>query len=82
MGYVGDEGPYLVDGIETIDVSAVGDDMLGLDHSTFSERAVLEDVGHLITPIEGFGRLRPEQRLPTLKFVPDAVHVKYWLFPK
>jgi hypothetical protein len=81
MGYVGAGGPNLVDGIETLDVTAVGDDMLGLDHSTYSTRAVLEDIGHLIMFKEG-QRLKPQERLTTLKFVPDAAHVKYWLFPK
>jgi esterase/lipase superfamily enzyme len=82
IGYVGADGPNLVDGIETIDVSNIGDDMLGLDHSTYSERSVLEDIGHLIMPSKQGEHLRPDQRLTTLKFVPDSDHVKYWLFPK
>jgi len=83
MGFVSSTGPTLVEGVETIDVSAVGADMLGLDHSTFSsERAVLEDIGHLIMPSKDGEHLQPDKRLTTLKFMPDRDHVKYWLFPK
>jgi esterase/lipase superfamily enzyme/uncharacterized protein (DUF2147 family) len=83
MGFVGKDGPTLVDGIETIDVTAVGADMLGLDHSTFStERAVLEDIGHLIMQSNDQAHLPPHKRLTTLKFMPDQKNVKYWLFPK
>jgi esterase/lipase superfamily enzyme len=81
MGYVGAGGPHLIDGIETLDVTAVGDDMLGLNHGTYSARAVLEDIGHLIMPTER-RRLKPHERLTTLKFVPDAANIKYWLFPR
>ena len=49
MGYVGSHGPNLVDGVETIDVTAVGDDMFAFDHSAYSEsRAVLEDLARLM----------------------------------
>lgn len=82
MGYVGPDGPNLVDGIDTIDVTAVGADMLGLDHSTYSERAVLEDIGHLIMNKKDDEHPKPQQRIVTLKSMPDSVHVKYWVFPK
>jgi esterase/lipase superfamily enzyme/uncharacterized protein (DUF2147 family) len=83
MGFVNTTGPTLVEGVETIDVTAVGADMLGLDHSTFSsERAVLEDIGHLIMSTKDGEHLPPDKRLTTLKFMPDRDHVKYWLFPK
>ena len=79
MGYVGSDGPNLVKGIETIDVTAIGDDMLGLDHSNYSTRAVLEDIGHLI-----MSRVHqpPNEQITTLKFMPDRAHVQYWLYPK
>jgi len=79
LGYVGASGPNLFAGIETIDVTAVGDDMLGLDHATFSRsRAVLDDLGHLIRSLT---HLKPDMRTPTLQFVPDRSNVKYWLYP-
>ena len=80
MGYIGESGPNLMEGIETIDVTAVGDDMFGLNHSTFStSRAVLDDLGHLIKSVT---HLPPDQRTPTLKFMPDREHLKYWLYPR
>lgn len=79
LGYVGSSGPNLFAGIETIDVTAVGDDMFGLDHATFSKsRDVLTDLGHLIRSLS---HLKPDMRTPTLQFVPDRANVKYWLYP-
>jgi esterase/lipase superfamily enzyme len=80
MGYIDQNSPNLVEGIETIDVTAVGDDMLGLDHSTYStSRAVLDDLGRLISSQM---HLLPNERTPTLRFMPDKAHVKYWLYPR
>lgn len=79
-GYVPDTGPNIFPGIEVIDVTAVGDDMLGLNHSTFSSsRAVLDDLGHLI---RSFTHLPPDARIPTLRFMPDKANVQYWLYPR
>jgi esterase/lipase superfamily enzyme len=79
LGYVGKNGPNVFDGIDVIDVTAVGDDMLGLDHGTFSSsRAVLDDLGRLIRSLT---HLPPDVRTPTLKFMPDKAHVEYWLYP-
>lgn len=79
IGYVGSSGPNIFPGIETIDVTAVGDDMLGLNHSTFSaSRAVLDDVGHLLRSLS---HLSPDSRTPTLRLMPDKQHVQYWLYP-
>jgi hypothetical protein len=61
-------------------VTAVGDDMLGLDHSTFSNsRAVLDDLGHLIRSLT---HIEPDARTPTLKFMPDKAHLQYWQYPR
>jgi esterase/lipase superfamily enzyme len=80
MGYVDSDGPHLVEGIETIDVTSVGDDMFGLDHATYSSnRAVLDDLGRLICSTT---HLLPSERTPTLRFMPDKEHVKYWLYPR
>ncbi len=76
-GYVGTNGPNIFPGIETIDVTAVGDDMFGLNHSTFStSRAVLDDVGRLLRSL---AHLSPDMRTPTLRLMPDKAHVQYWL---
>jgi hypothetical protein len=79
LGYVGANGPNVFAGIDVIDVTAVGDDMLGLDHGTFSSsRAVLDDLGRLIRSLT---HLPPDVRTPTLRFMPDKAHVEYWLYP-
>lgn len=79
LGYVGSDGPAIFSGIDVIDVTAVGDDMLGLGHGTFSgSRAVLDDLGRLIRSLT---HLPPDLRTPTLKFMPDKANVKYWLYP-
>jgi esterase/lipase superfamily enzyme len=80
LGYIDSHGPHLAEGVETIDVTAVGDDMLGLDHSTFSgSRSVLDDLGRLIRSTT---HQSPIDRSPTLQFMPDKEHVKYWLYPR
>ena len=78
-GYVADNGrPEYFSGIEVIDVTAVGDDMLG--HGTYaSSRAVLEDLAHLLRSLT---HLPPNARIPTLKFMPDKANVEYWLYPR
>jgi esterase/lipase superfamily enzyme len=80
LGYIEAPGPNLTKGVDTIDVTAVGDDMLGLNHSTFSgSRAVLDDIGRLI---RSRVHLPPIDRSPTLQSVPDKEHVRYWLYPR
>ena len=80
MGYIGASGPHLVDWIETIDVTAVGEDMLGLNHSKYSEnRAVLEDLARIImskTHAKAF------ERNTTLRAMPDKDNVRYWRYAK
>jgi esterase/lipase superfamily enzyme len=80
LGYVGHNGPNVFKGIDVIDVTAVGDDMLGLDHGTFSSsREVLDDLGRLIrSPIH----LAPGVRTPTLQVMPDTANIPYWLYPR
>ncbi|PDT64851.1 hypothetical protein CO683_35960 [Bradyrhizobium ottawaense] len=79
MGFVTQSGPTLVPGIETIDVSAVGSDMFALNHSTFStSRAVLDDIGRIISST---AHLKPPQRTPTLRSIPDELNTTYWMYP-
>ena len=80
LGYVGPDGPIILPGVEVIDVTAVGDDMFGLNHSTFSgSRAVLDDLGRLIRSLT---HLKPDQRTPALRLMPDQARVQYWLYPR
>jgi esterase/lipase superfamily enzyme len=80
LGYIGADGPNLVDGVETIDVTALGDDMFGLNHGVFAgNRTVLTDLAQLI---RSKVHLSPIDRTPTLKFMPNKQEFKYWMFPK
>ncbi|UWU75571.1 alpha/beta hydrolase [Bradyrhizobium huanghuaihaiense] len=79
MGFVTDAGPTLAPGIETIDVSAVGSDMFALNHSTYStSRAVLDDIGRIIASST---HLKPPQRTPTLRSMPNELNTTYWMYP-
>jgi len=80
LGFVGRTGPNIFPGIDTIDVTAVGDDMLGLDHSTFStSRAVIDDLGRLIrSPTH----LKPDMRTPELRLMTEQANLQYWLYPR
>jgi esterase/lipase superfamily enzyme len=79
IGYVMAAGPTLIKGMEIIDVTAVGDDMFGLNHGTFSgSRSVLDDIGRIILS----GTHPPHLRTPTLRLMPDEKSVSYWLYPK
>lgn len=79
MGFVTNSGPTLVPGIETIDVSAVGSEMFALNHSTYStSRAVLDDIGRIISSST---HIKPPQRTPTLRSMPDDSNTTYWMYP-
>jgi esterase/lipase superfamily enzyme len=78
MGYVTKNGPTLVPGIETIDVSAVGGDMFSLNHGTYAKsRAVLDDIGRLLIRSDH----PPHTRTTSLEAVPDDANPKYWRYP-
>jgi len=78
MGYVSEKGPTIIKGIETIDVTAVGNDMFSLNHSPFSTaRAVLDDIGKIIMKREH----PPHVRTPTLRFMPTDKNPTYWMYP-
>jgi esterase/lipase superfamily enzyme len=80
MGYIGPNGPNLAEGVETIDVTAVGEDMLAINHSTSStSREVLNDIGLLI-------RLKshqmPDERSAIVKSKFSKEQIKYWYYPQ
>jgi len=88
-GDVPAEGPLLIPGFDTIDVTAVGEDMFALNHGTFSsDRSVLDDLGRIIirrdrppherTPILQRMRL---QRTLTLQLQTEESPSEYWMFP-
>ncbi len=75
-GDVPAEGPLVLPGIDTIDVTAASTDVFALNHSEYAKNAkVLEDIGELIET----GKRPPEDRI--LK--PDRVdtdHGAYWRY--
>ncbi|UWU81491.1 alpha/beta fold hydrolase [Bradyrhizobium huanghuaihaiense] len=80
-GYI-DSGkqPNLYSGVDTIDVTAVGDDMLKINHDTSSKsRMVLEDIGHLIS---SRNHQLPDERITTLKSLVGKEAMKYWYYPR
>ena len=73
-GDVGESGPILLPGLESIDMSAMGDEMFGLNHNTFAaNRSLIDDLFILLTKGERSPRLRQ------IRGVPET-GPKYWRF--
>lgn len=78
-GDVPARGPVIVPGIDTIDITVVGSDLLSLNHSEYADnRMLLNDIGLLLKA----GLRPPDARNPTLRRLElgDAGH--YWAFPQ
>ena len=59
-GDIGDDGPIVLDNMQTIDVTAMGEEILGLNHNVFAvSRNLIDDIRHLITS----GLRPPDRRL-------------------
>ena len=74
-GDVPAEGPIVLPNIETVDVTAVGDEFLGVNHDTFAaSRNVIDDIAALLHG-------SPPPRLNQIRQVPDPPSaVRYWRF--
>lgn len=79
-GDVPKTGPILADGVDTIDVTAIGEEMFGSGHGTYSSaRSVLNDIGLLI----GTGTRPPNKRLVELRGMPaGAIPSQWWQFAR
>jgi esterase/lipase superfamily enzyme len=77
-GYISSSGPLILPGIETIDVTAVGDDMLSINHDVYSSnREVLTDIGRLLIS----GIHPPNDRTPLIRGVPEgSAQPDYWKY--
>ena len=63
-GDVPADGPIVIAGIDTIDVTQTSTDMLALNHSSYAEKsALLNDIGLLLQT----GERPPEKRIPILQ---------------
>jgi esterase/lipase superfamily enzyme len=75
-GDIPKDGPLIVPGVDTVDVTAVSTDALGLNHSGYAENpALLDDVKALVK----FGIRPPDKRLNSILAVESPVG-KYWRF--
>jgi esterase/lipase superfamily enzyme len=76
-GDVPAEGPILIDGIDTIDVSQTSTDYLALNHSTYAEKsALLNDIGLLLQT----GERPPDKRIPILERI-NTPQGDFWRYP-
>jgi esterase/lipase superfamily enzyme len=76
-GDVPGEGPLVIPGVDTIDVTETSTDVLALNHSSYAERsALLNDIGLLLQT----GQRPPEKRVPILRKVRTETGA-FWRFP-
>ena len=75
-GDIGDDGPIVLDNMQTIDVTAMGEEILGLNHNVFAvSRNLIDDIRLLITR----GVRPPDQRLSQIRPCPE-IAPRYWCF--
>lgn len=79
-GDVPTEGPVLIPKIETIDVTAVGEELLGLNHNVFAAtRALIDDINILLTT----GQRPPNNRLSQIRPYPEPPsEATYWRYAR
>ena len=71
------EGPIIIEGIDTIDVTQTSLDYLALNHSMYAEKsALLNDIGLLLQT----GERPPDKRIPILELI-DSGKGKFWRYP-
>jgi esterase/lipase superfamily enzyme len=76
-GDVSADGPVVMDGIDTIDVSATSTEYLALNHSSYAESsALLNDIGLLLQT----GERPPDARVPILQRV-STPKGDFWRYP-
>jgi esterase/lipase superfamily enzyme len=78
-GDVSSEGPIVLAGLDSIDVSAIGAEIFGLNHTVFaSNRSLIDDIGRIIN-----SGIRPVHvRSPQIRGMPPSVEPpRYWRYP-
>ena len=77
-GDVVDGKPFCVSGVETIDVSAIGDELLGLNHDVYSsKRTAIDDIGLILRSHAH----PPDARLSEIKGMPvHAIPPSFWRY--
>jgi esterase/lipase superfamily enzyme len=75
-GDVPDEGPVVITGIDTIDVSQTSTDYLALNHSSYAEKsALLDDITKLLQT----GERPPDKRFPNLHRI-NSPNGDFWRY--
>jgi esterase/lipase superfamily enzyme len=75
-GDVPAEGPIVLPGLETLDVTALGQEMFGLNHTTFAQaRPLIDDISLILSESRHAPRLAQERPMPE-----NASAPKYWRF--
>jgi esterase/lipase superfamily enzyme len=79
-GDVPPEGPITANGMDTIDATALGNDLLALNHSTFSSsRSLIDDIGRIMLT----GTRPPDVRSPQLVRIPSGSNPpRFWKYPQ
>jgi len=76
-GDVTSDGPVILPGVDTIDVTETSTDLLALNHSLYAEKgALLNDIGLLLQT----GERPPDKRIPILQRVRTA-RGDFWRYP-
>ena len=71
------DGPLLIADIDAIDVTAVGEEIFGLNHGAFAEnRTILSDIMLLLSK----GIRPPGDRAAYIRGMPDALSPRWWRF--
>jgi esterase/lipase superfamily enzyme len=78
-GDIVDGIPTIVDHVDTIDVTAVGDEILGLNHDTFAtKRPLIDDIFQIL---RSKVKLAPHDRHPDIHKVPEGEGLPlYWRY--
>lgn len=70
-------GPLIIAGVDTIDVTAVSTDSLGLNHSGYAEnKTLLNDIALLLQT----GERPPDKRVPILEIIKNGAGT-FWRYP-
>src|SRR5262249_40904380 len=71
------DGPIIIEGIDTIDVTQTSLDYLALNHSIYAEKsALLNDISVLLQT----GERPPDKRIPILELI-ESDKGKFWRYP-
>jgi esterase/lipase superfamily enzyme len=79
VGKVESGEPITIEGIDSIDVTALGDDIFAFNHDTYADSPVIEDIARLIR----FNIRPPNIRTPRIRGIPEGSdHPHYWRYSR